>query len=85
MVKLILSESWDYMAQKDSKGRTPLHLAAMNGDLEIVERLVDGGAEIGARDSIGFTALHYAIENCNWDVQNYLVRCVIEYDTRPTV
>jgi len=85
MVKLILSESWDYMAQKDSEGRTPLHLAAMNGDLEIVERLVDGGAEIGARDSIGFTALHYAIENCNWDVQNYLVRCVIEYDTRPTV
>lgn len=38
----------------------PLHLAAMLGSLELVERLIVAGASIQASDFVNFTALHCA-------------------------
>lgn len=43
---------------KDESGRTPLHYAVLNGRLEIVELLVENGADINAKDWIDETPLH---------------------------
>ena len=37
-----------------------LHVAALAGDIAEVERLLAGGADVNARDTLGRTALHYA-------------------------
>jgi hypothetical protein len=39
---------------------TPLHSAAYYGDLEVVQKLVECGASIGAKNLYGFTPLYYA-------------------------
>ena len=42
----------------DSSGATPLMLAALTGNLEIIERLVQKGARLNTQDSAnGWTAL----------------------------
>ena len=44
----------------DASGRTPLHLAAENGQFMLVELLVTSGADPEARDAAGRTPLHLA-------------------------
>jgi ankyrin repeat protein len=48
---------------KDSYRRTPLHLASENGHLEIVQLLLDRGADVKAADRNGWTSLYRASEN----------------------
>jgi len=43
---------------------TALHMAARRGNVEVIEALLDGGADIEARDSAGDTPLRRAV-NCN--------------------
>ena len=50
IAKLLLSRSSD----------VSLHTAAYVGDLQRVEKLIDGGANVDAKDQKGQTALHYA-------------------------
>ena len=44
---------------KDLRGFTPLHVAAMVGDIKVCERLIELGANDGMTDDIGDTALEY--------------------------
>ncbi|XP_028249577.1 BRCA1-associated RING domain protein 1 isoform X2 [Parambassis ranga] len=48
--------------KKNHKGETPLHLAAIKGDLEAVRELLDQGADPNLKDNAGWTPLH---EACN--------------------
>ncbi len=41
-------------------GAQPLHLAAADGDVELVKLLLDRGAKINAATQDGWTALHFA-------------------------
>jgi cytohesin len=41
-------------------GATPLHLAARDGSVDLVERLLEAGAHVSVADDRGATALHYA-------------------------
>jgi ankyrin repeat protein len=50
---------------KGPDGDTLLHLAAWTGDVEVISRLVGGGADLEARDKSGFTPLACAIETEN--------------------
>jgi len=52
---------------------SPLHEAAEEGMLDIVKRLIDLGADAGARDEYGRAALSYAAEEGNVDVVRYLL------------
>jgi ankyrin repeat protein len=45
----------------DNAGVTPLMLAAMHGDLEIVHGLIGNVTDVAARDGAGHSALYYAV------------------------
>lgn len=45
---------------RDKWSAPALHRAASNGHIEIVELLLDHGADINAKDVLGATALHQA-------------------------
>ncbi|EDV26008.1 uncharacterized protein TRIADDRAFT_55679 [Trichoplax adhaerens] len=62
-----------YKEKVNDKGETPLHIAAIKGDLKVIKALVEQGAKINARDNCGWTPLH---EACNFgykDIAEYLV------------
>ncbi|MCF6776219.1 ankyrin repeat domain-containing protein [Thiotrichales bacterium 19X7-9] len=54
-------------------GQTPLHLAAMFNQLEIINYLLDHGADINARDRYGNTALFYAVLNGHLSIVEQLL------------
>jgi ankyrin repeat protein len=48
-------------AVRPSDSRAPLHHAVSSGNAELVERLIEHGADLQIRDSVnGFTALDFA-------------------------
>ena len=58
---------------RDEEGRAPLHLAASAGEREIVERLLELGAEIDALDHNGRTPLFSAARYKRVETMRYLV------------
>jgi len=52
---------------------TPLHYAAWNGHLSVVEYLVNQKADINAKNKNNWTPLHYAAQNGHLSVVEYLV------------
>lgn len=60
-------------AQNESDGRTVLISAAARGDLEVVNVLVQRGADVKVRDNRGYTALSHAIEARYDDVATVLL------------
>jgi ankyrin repeat protein len=50
----------------------PLHIAAANGNFEIVRLLVEQGADWSARDSEGQTAADVAARNHHREIARYL-------------
>ena len=47
------------VSQKDSAGRTPLHLAGLRETEAVVKRRLDEGANPNEKDNFGRTALHF--------------------------
>ena len=58
---------------KYKHNHTLLHSAALYGDIEMVETLVQSGAELSKND-FGLSAIDSASDNNNSDVVEYLVR-----------
>lgn len=57
----------------DIRGRTPLHLAAAHGHLDIVRLFVCKGIDVNAKDNQGWTALHLAVEMGNQAIVQVLL------------
>lgn len=55
----------------EDKSETLMHIAAKNGDADLIEWLDTHGAEAGERDSNGFTAFHVALQRGHIDVIKY--------------
>lgn len=72
----LLAQSFAINAIDDS-GRTPLHLAAANNQLDMVKFLVDSGADVnGQADGDGWqdhAPLGYAIESCSVETVRLLL------------
>ena len=50
----------DVNARDPDSGRTPLHFAVENSDCEVVEQLLERGADVNVREKTGNTPLHFA-------------------------
>ena len=55
-------------------GRTLLHVLCETGQEDIVELLVQAGADLDATDTLGETALHAAVEHGFWNLLRLLLR-----------
>lgn len=76
MVRLLLG--YDAMINKaDNLGNTPLTTAMMEENLELIEYLIEKGADINLqnKNNNANTPLHDAVIVGNKDIVNYLVKC----------
>jgi len=66
------------------KNWTPLHYAANNGHISVVEYLVNQQADINPKSGINFyeTPFHFAAENGHLSVVNYLVNQKVDINTK---
>lgn len=62
----------DDVNKRDAHRRTPLHLAVLNEDVNLVKQLLDHDADVNLVDDVGSNPLHRAAENgiILWDCQN---------------
>lgn len=58
---------------KNGYGSTPLHIAAMMGDLEMTKILVEAGADVNVTDGAERTPLHCASHFTNQELVDYLI------------
>ncbi len=60
--------------ETDKDGKTALHIASNNGQLEIVKYLIETcHVDKEAKDDTGWTALHFASRNGNLEIVKYLI------------
>ncbi|MDX1431359.1 MAG: ankyrin repeat domain-containing protein [Gammaproteobacteria bacterium] len=69
----------------DDSGLTPLIVAALAGDEDMVVLLVDNGADPRGRDAKGFTALHAAAHMGRVDVVEVLLARDVQLDDQKNV
>lgn len=53
----------DDVNKRDEHRRTPLHVAVINGDVNLVKKLLDHNADVNLVDDVGSNPLHRAAEN----------------------
>jgi len=56
-----------------ASGRSPLHVAAINGSTQSVHALLKAGSLVHLRDSLGHTALYYAARQGNDEIVSTLI------------
>ena len=61
------------LEQVDRDGRTLLINAAAYERVAIVRYLLERGANVAAQDKMGFSALHFAVQNANLDLVKLLL------------
>ena len=66
---------------KNDEGKTPLHVAAQKGDLEIVNLLLNLEVDINAQDSEGNTPLHVAAQYGHHNTSEALIKKGATVDT----
>src|ERR1700730_14899916 len=59
----------------DNAGVTPLMLAAMHGDLEMVRALIGNVTDVATRDGAGHSALYYAVHAQKIEIVDLLLIC----------
>ena len=81
MVRLLV-ESGSDLEKKDLDGRTPLMLAIVSNQFEIVEYLVLQGSDVNARDNCGNTPLLHAI-NSGLCINSEIVNILLQAGANP--
>ncbi|XP_026148512.1 ankyrin repeat and SAM domain-containing protein 6 [Mastacembelus armatus] len=74
LVKEILEEEPSQVNSSNQEGATPLMMAAVSGQLEVVQLMVEKNADIDKQDGVhGWTALMQATYHGNKDIVKYLL------------
>lgn len=72
-LKRLLGRSDTNLEETNGKGETALILAALLGDYEAIQLLVEGGALVNAKSSLNMTALMAAAQNGDISALRYLL------------
>lgn len=73
-VKELLDKGLDPNIRDTDRGSTPLHWASTKGHIDIIEALINAGADVNAQTNKGRTACHSLIEQKFEKVVLWLVR-----------
>lgn len=63
----------DFINRQNAQGSTPLHWAALNGQLAVVKQLVGAGADMWAKNEAGHLAMFEAERADKGDVVQFLL------------
>jgi ankyrin repeat protein len=66
----------------DEFGRSDLHYAARDGDLEKVRRLINAGSDVHRVDHGGWSPLHFAAQACSAETAEILIEAGARIDVR---
>jgi uncharacterized protein len=72
-IRTLLDKNPNLVRARDSSGYTPLHWASIDGNREVVELLIDRGAEVNGRTPYGLTPLHLASRAGKLDTVKLLI------------
>lgn len=76
-------QSYDLaMSETDRAGRTALHYAAADNDLEKARHLLAQGYDVNAREARDFTPLHFAAQSQAPDIAQLLLKHGAEVDAQ---
>lgn len=74
MVEILLTHNAYDINQEDRNGQTPLMLAVILGEEEIIRLLVRAGADVNEINNAGKSALLIALEDGKFDIAEYLIK-----------
>ncbi|XP_076837417.1 ankyrin repeat domain-containing protein 12 isoform X2 [Brachyhypopomus gauderio] len=76
------SRQKDKVNKRNERGETPLHMAAIRGDVQQVKELIGLGADVNVKDFAGWTPLHEACNLGYYDVAKVLIGAGAEVNTQ---
>jgi ankyrin repeat protein len=81
-VKTLIEKSPQLIEARDGDGNTPLHYAAMGGNVELVNYLIDKGAKLELQNAEMKTSLHLAAINDRKEAVSMLLKMGAALETR---
>ncbi|XP_068093280.1 ankyrin repeat domain-containing protein 12 isoform X2 [Hyperolius riggenbachi] len=72
----------DKVNKRNERGETPLHMAAIRGDLSQVKELIRLGANVNVKDFAGWTPLHEACNMGSYEVAKVLIAAGADVNTQ---
>ncbi|XP_052049456.1 ankyrin repeat domain-containing protein 12 isoform X1 [Apodemus sylvaticus] len=76
------SRQKDKINKRNERGETPLHMAAIRGDVKQVKELISLGANVNVKDFAGWTPLHEACNVGYYDVAKMLIAAGADVNTQ---
>ncbi|XP_044282500.1 ankyrin repeat domain-containing protein 12 isoform X2 [Varanus komodoensis] len=76
------SRQKDKVNKRNERGETPLHTAAIRGDIKQVKELISLGANVNVKDFAGWTPLHEACNAGYYDVAKVLIAAGADVNTQ---
>ncbi|XP_037661839.1 ankyrin repeat domain-containing protein 12 isoform X2 [Choloepus didactylus] len=76
------SRQKDKVNKRNERGETPLHMAAIRGDVKQVKELISLGANVNVKDFAGWTPLHEACNVGYYDVAKLLIAAGADVNTQ---
>ena len=83
MVSRLLSTGISPNCRKLANGKSPLHIAAQNGDIGVIKALLHAGADPNMSDRRGKTSLHWATVSSTEDNDQDIVKALLDAKADP--